>query len=93
MATNPVLIQLNKVIDASQIHTEDQCRGIDLDRGTTTAVKIIRDHQIHLLPESCKEMVNITRMLARKNEQTNFMKSEQRTVIWSLYYHIAIYRC
>ena len=75
MATNPVLNHLNKVIDAGQIHAEDQCRGIDLDPGTATAVKIIRDHQIHLLPESCKEMVNITRMLARKKEQTNFLYS------------------
>ena len=67
MATNPVLIHLNKVIDAGQIHAVDQCRGIDLDRGTATAVKIIRDRQIHL--------VNITRMLARKKEQTNFLYS------------------
>ena len=82
MATNPVSIHLNKVIDAGQIHSEDQCWGI------ATTVKIIQDRKIHLLPESCNKMVNITRMLARKKEQANFLysrwsKSEQRTVIWS----------
>ena len=88
MATNPVSIHLNKVIDTGQVHSEDQWRGIDLDRGIATTVKIIQDRQIHLLPESCNEMVNITRMLARKKEQANFLysrwsKSEQRTVIWA----------
>ena len=55
MATNPVSIHLNKVIDAGQIHSEDQCRGIDLDRGIATTVKIIQDRKIHLLPESCNK--------------------------------------
>ena len=94
MATNPVLIHSNKVIDAGQIHAEDQCRGIDLDRGTATAVKIIRDRKIHLLPESCNEMVNITRMLARKKEQTNFLYSQwnlSNELLFGHYYHIAIY--
>jgi hypothetical protein len=55
MATNPVSIHLNKVIDTGQVHSEDQCRGIDLDRGIATTVKIIQDRQIHLLLESAMQ--------------------------------------
>ena len=93
MATNPV----NKVIDTGQIHSEDQCRGIDLDRGIATTVIIIQDRQIHLLPESCNEMVKITRMLTRKKERKTSCTADEANLSNELLlgqnYHISIYRC
>ena len=59
MATNPVSIYLNKVIDTGQVHSEDQCRGIDLDRGTAT-------HSSQNYPRSSNS--SVTRIMQRNGK-------------------------